>query len=411
MQPIKVSIEGDYMDCQIYRGRLYLWTFDGLLKVYDWYGIIESFIKEEIDRLTFEYCFLDGNALYKRSIIDLINRDIEFRDLLLKKFKRVAERKYYIDLEILSTFLIGEQDTPTKYVPTDTEIYGNKLYFITERGFFSSTAHARKERNPVSSKSQKIWDCNLLSIKANKYPQIALSGGDEGLFEFNLSKSVGDNLKLVDSTMPIYCVSEAHSSFSNYTYLSLYNSSIISKSFMAKFSWNIQEDQITGNRQFVRNYEGQIDDSTIFESSRYDEDISWGVEDKIFRASQNRFEVVKYNYWAKKDKDENVFTKLTGFNIAPWKGKVLSGSTTYFGIIVECENALIVLLSDDSTYTIQGPVTRWRAYPRSLNYQNHLHVILEDRLDIYCFNQDYFQEQKEKTIGLEYKISKNFLNR
>ena len=37
---------------------------------------------------------------------------------------------------------------------------------------------------------KKIWDCRLLSIKANKYPQIALSGGSEGLFELNLSNSI-----------------------------------------------------------------------------------------------------------------------------------------------------------------------------------------------------------------------------
>ena len=29
MQPIKLTIQGDYYDCQIYRGRLYLWTFNG----------------------------------------------------------------------------------------------------------------------------------------------------------------------------------------------------------------------------------------------------------------------------------------------------------------------------------------------------------------------------------------------
>lgn len=87
MQPVKLSILGDYLDCQLYRGRLYLWGFDSSLKVYDWYAIIESLIDKEIDRITFEYCFLDGNQLYKRSIIDLINRDKEFKDLLHLKFK------------------------------------------------------------------------------------------------------------------------------------------------------------------------------------------------------------------------------------------------------------------------------------------------------------------------------------
>lgn len=33
MQPIKITLAGDYFDCQIYRGRLYLRTFNGALKL------------------------------------------------------------------------------------------------------------------------------------------------------------------------------------------------------------------------------------------------------------------------------------------------------------------------------------------------------------------------------------------
>ena len=29
MQPSKITILGDFFDCQIYRGRLYLWTLSG----------------------------------------------------------------------------------------------------------------------------------------------------------------------------------------------------------------------------------------------------------------------------------------------------------------------------------------------------------------------------------------------
>ena len=40
MQPVKINIEGNYFDCQIYSGRLYLWTFDGDLKVIDWNALV-----------------------------------------------------------------------------------------------------------------------------------------------------------------------------------------------------------------------------------------------------------------------------------------------------------------------------------------------------------------------------------
>ena len=41
MQPLVLSIPGDFWDVQIYRGRLYLWHYDGRLSVYDWERLIE----------------------------------------------------------------------------------------------------------------------------------------------------------------------------------------------------------------------------------------------------------------------------------------------------------------------------------------------------------------------------------
>ena len=35
MQPLKITITGDFWDCQIYRGRLYLWSLNGELKVFN----------------------------------------------------------------------------------------------------------------------------------------------------------------------------------------------------------------------------------------------------------------------------------------------------------------------------------------------------------------------------------------
>ncbi|HRX96433.1 MAG TPA: hypothetical protein P5514_05765, partial [Bacteroidales bacterium] len=77
-----------------------------------------------------------------------------------------------------------------------------------------------------------------------------------------------------------------------------------------------------------------------------------------------------------------------------------------FGNIIECENALVIAQSDGNTFTIPGPITRWRVYPRSLNYENHLHVILDDRIEIYSFHHDYFLSQTDKSIGIQFQPEK-----
>ena len=406
MQPVKITIKGDYYDCQIYRGRLYLWTFDGDLKVYNWNDIVQSFIKKDTDKIAMTFCFLDGNYLYKSSLIELF-KDVDFKQLLLDKFAQIEKPVFQLTEKQLEKFLYGQQETPTGILPTDTEIYSNKLYFIHEQGLFSGSAHrAKSDKFPVSSRPSKLWDCNLLSIKANKYPQLALSGGNEGLFELNMATSLPSNLERVEQRSPIFQISKGHSSFSNYSYLNIYNTSLIENSFLAMFKWNITKDKNQRDKP-LRDYDTNINDKEIFNVKNKRHFISWGIEDKIYKATEGGFEIIKYNNYANKEKGEETFTRLKTVNLHAWKGKVVNGGTAYFGNIVECENALVVIQSDGQYLTIPGPITRWRVYPRSMNYENHLHVILDDRIEIYSFNHDYFLNQQDKEIGIQFTAEKH----
>ncbi|WP_278009410.1 hypothetical protein [Flavobacterium gyeonganense] len=245
-----------------------------------------------------------------------------------------------------------------------------------------------------------------MSIKANKYPQLALSGGDEGLFELNLANSLPNNLKRVEKQNPIYQISKNHSSFSNYSYLNIYNTSLVEKSFLAQFKWSIEKGK--NDREIpIRNFDSNINDKDIFEINNDKHFLSWGIEDKIYKARNGGFDIIKLNYYANLDKGEKKFTKLDSVNLHAWKGEVISGGTAYFGNIVECENALVVIQSNGENLTIPGPITRWRVYPRSMNYENHLHVILDDKIEIYSFNHDYFVNQFEKSIGIQFNQEKH----
>ncbi|WP_308131380.1 hypothetical protein [uncultured Flavobacterium sp.] len=412
MQPVKISIQGDFMDCQIYRGRLYLWTFDGKLKVYRWYDLINSLPNSERDALPLKFCFLDGNYLYKSDLVDLFH-DEDFRKILLDKFSRLSNQHYELTEKEADRFLYGQQDTPSNLLATDTEIYSNSLYYINEQGLFSTSAHRDNKKYPVSSKPVKLWDCNLLSIKANKYPQLALSGGDEGLFEYDLSKDYRSRWNLKDPVQ----VSNKHSSFANYTYWSIYNTSLVESSYMALFDLNeveLDEENLNiydfGRRKFKREFKEEISERRIFDNQGNRNFLSWGVDDKIYRATDGGFEIVKFKNNPNFEKGEEQFTRLQNLNLHAWKGKVIGGGTSYYGTILECENALVVLLSNGQSETIEGPITRWRVYPRSMNYQNHLHVIKDDRIEIYSFNQDYFLDQDEKLIGLEHKAPRKWSN-
>ena len=381
---------GDYIDSQIYRGRLYLWTIDGRLCTYDWNALVDSLCKSKKDSLAFTFTFKDGHYLYKHSLIEIF-KDDDFKNLLLQKIAAVSQRNHIVKVCQLAKFLIQEQDVPGGEIPIDTEIYDNKLYFINDHGLFSSSAH-RKTGNPVSSKPSKLWDCKLLSIKANRYPQMALSAGEDGLFEINMSEESKKSGKQVERNINL--INERHSSFANYNSLSIYSSSLVDSSYMAYFVWGNEGDK------YFREYRSDFDQSDIFDGKR---GFSWGAGDKLYLASQDGIDVVRFNNNKRSLEENKTFSYINHYKKGINKS-VIGGGAAYFGNIIEFMDGLWVVRTDNQITKINKPVTRWRIFPRSINYENQLHVILDDCLNVYSFNHDYFISQVEKTMGMSFSV-------
>ena len=81
---------------------------------------------------------------------------------------------------------------------------------------------------------------------------------------------------------------------------------------------------------------------------------------------------------------------------------IIDWRSGYFGTIIEYEDGLLILQSDGEKLEINEDVTRWRVFTRSINYENQLHVILDDSLCIYAFLHDYELVQREKIMGILY---------
>jgi hypothetical protein len=81
---------------------------------------------------------------------------------------------------------------------------------------------------------------------------------------------------------------------------------------------------------------------------------------------------------------------------------VIDAETAIYGVMVETDTDLSVLASDGRSYRVGEEPVNWRAFPRSLRYLNQLHVILEDRLEIWAFNDDFFVDQDKKKLGIRY---------
>ena len=84
--------------------------------------------------------------------------------------------------------------------------------------------------------------------------------------------------------------------------------------------------------------------------------------------------------------------------------RLLGARSGSFGTVIEYEHALILYNESGEDLISHRPVN-WRVFPRSKNYVNHLHVVENDRLQIYAFeiNQshdhlDYFAMDTQNII-------------
>ena len=400
MQPVKLTIPGDFWDSQIYRGRLYLWDMENALRVYDWDALIHSLQDDERIKLPLLCSFTRGDYLYH---VDwsLVFDDQEVRHLLESKFQALASRHLVIDPHTLSAHLLAHQDNPFGAMHDDSEIYINHLYGLNEAGLSSVEVHnQRRRRRIVEGLTEKLWDGQGTSIRAGR-SSLAVATADEGLFEIPLSTNglVHRDGSATNGSNDSLQVSNRHTLFANWSFASIYGSSDVEDSYLAAFEWH-QEREDEGRPRWERTFSRVVNASSIFGQRG----LSWGFQEKIYQPATGGLMVTRFTqkYVASEEGGE-AFSEPEFIPFQPWKGDIIGGGATFFGTIVECENALVVLRSDGEFYNLPGPVTRWRVFPRSTRYENQLHAIYEDRLEIHSFNHDYFVDQRAKNLGVEHQ--------
>jgi len=381
---------------------------NGEIKVYDWNKVInQTVIPKFKERLPFVFSFMEGNFLYNKKV-SYIFSDEAYRSILLNQYKVLVDTPVTISAEDLELSRLYQGNIPLNELPIDTEVYANNLYFAVDNGLYRRVIHTGVSDPSIGPKDTKLWECRLLSLKANKYPQIALSAGSEGLFELNLVKDEAirpQALETVEDTK-VYKISGKPSSFSNYSFLSVFSSSYVEESYMALFNWkpiNPLRLNTTGKREVkvYRDFDEVIGQQGIFGDSSESE-ISWGIDDKIYSIKGDILTILKFNNAANVEKGDTYYQTLESVKLPANIGQIVGAGSSYFGNVLEFTKGVMVLRSDGNVTVIPDEVIRWRVYPRSKNYMNHLHLLYDDRLEIYSFNHDALVNQVTKKIGIEY---------
>lgn len=382
MQPVKITIPGKFWDTFVYKGRLYLFGLDGDIRTLSWDQLISEWKVVQKAKIALVCAFQRSDYLYSAEIRDLIYDD-DIRNIMKTKFRILANMNLQIDSATLQKAEVGHQDNPCPFPHADLKIYLDQMYVGAASGLFKGTCN-KKTKYPISTKFYKMWDGPVLGLDAS-YSTIALASGSEGLFEYGLNGS--------DSLVGFGCEPKHLSSMCcrdcDWAYFSIFASSDNS-GFLAEFTKSIQG---TYNREAKRRFSRIEDAVELFGSQGY----CWGTKDKLCQAIPCGIKVVKYQPWAKDFSDR--IQDIGTVTLEPWKGAVVSAGTASFGVVIELENAMVVFPSEGETITIPGEPVNWRIFPRSKHYENQLHILYEDRLDIMSFNHDYLVDQEGKILG------------
>ncbi|NEP56262.1 MAG: hypothetical protein F6K31_04465 [Symploca sp. SIO2G7] len=414
LEPLELVIPGSYYDSQIYNGRLYLWKADSSIITIDWNKLIEIIRVSEELKVAFALGFQYGDNLYN----NLLLKDAEIKSMIVEKFKLLSKKTIEVSQKTLDNCTVSEENNPLPFPHADSSIHYKTIYIGSKSGVSSSPCNIGSS----DAKAIKLWDSPVLSLSAS-HLTLAMAAGSEGLFDYSLKQNYYEK-----HSEPCR-ISEKHSNFARWLYPSIFSSSYFNEGCLADFKVKnkiksnqqlnqsqeesrVKKSAITArNISLIEKNEGRIQkrefqknfsSSEIFANRINNEPLkfTWGSYDKICLLTENHIELVRYYPRAKNETKK--FVNLGSVKIQNSIGDIISADSSFFGIVLEAEESLLVVNSRLEHKHFGGEPVNWRVFPRSRNYTNQLHIIYDDSLHIYSFTHDYFVNQQSKKIGMAF---------
>src|SRR5439155_8534997 len=391
MQTLKITIRGSFWDTQLYKDVLYVFELDGAVRLVNWPALVEGLPVPDRCRLAMEWSFLRSDYLYGNKW-DRLFQDQEIQALLASKFSAALHLPLEVDGQMLDQFTVDRDDSPFPYAPNDTLFYKDHLYAVSQSGVYSQFMSG--ETVP-RNRADRSWEAAVSGLDVN-LDVLALAAGDEGLFRspsatYDLGVSLQPHAEQVSQQLCNDCsyvrssiLSSAHETGATLAeFRAPKRSSERSEEDRSREFWEAKPlSVIKGDDLFQENTAGSF---------------CWGSRDRICMAKDGVLTVIKYLPF--NDRRRNLTKPVREIPLHSWKGSPVSGDNAVFGAILELDNALVVVRSDDQVDTFRGEPVNWRVFHRSKHCENQLHVVYEDRIEILSFNHDYFVDQKTKSFG------------
>ncbi len=386
MPPLKLIIPGRYWDSQIYRGRLHLFGMDGDILTLDWDRLIENLqVRDEL-RIAVRSAFQRSDFLYGVAATGIFH-DAEVREIISRRFHDLSQAPLELSRQEMNRTAVGQQDNLFPFPHADSEIYSRRLYVSSRAGVFAANCGGTT-KHAVSTRIAPLSEMPVSAVRAS-YRSLALAAGEEGLWQYDL-----DDFRDGSRTER---VAGQHCSECQWAFHSIYGSSSTGAGVLASYRKRRESSAWSGREEWRRDLDRVIPDSEIFADFEHLEgEYSWAAQDKICQAANGSIRVARYEPWNEK----SPLRRLGVLPLARQGEAVVSAKVALFGTVVELDSGLIVICSDETILDVGGEPVSWRVFPRSRHYENHLHVIHDDHLEVLSFNHDYLVDQQTKVSGI-----------
>ena len=244
-----------------------------------------------------------------------------------------------------------------------------------------------KPEHLLEGTTEKVWDCPVTSVDAAHY-SVALAAGNEGMFRFDISAHNERNGNYEPSEM-----TKRHCSDCHWMSLSVLGSSHVGGATLAELT---KDKHAAPMRDEIR-VQHVFELNQLLPTRGY----VWGSKNRICTAQDGRLTLIDYKPHTKRQgpRLSELETIAVTIPLQPWKGQPVSGAIAPFGTVLELDKALVIVGTDGGILTIAGEPVNWRLFDRAKFYANQLHVVYDERIEIYSFNHDYFINQKGKVTG------------
>ena len=381
MQAVEVRIPGRFWDSFIYDSRLYLFSLNGDILVYNWDRLVQSIAVDADCRPLLWQFLATGQAWYMPELQKLLESPKILHEVKALTEKVIAH-PYEISTESLRNAFIEAAESPA-HPHTDVEAFHRNLYISSSSGVYAASL-TRK----LANRFQLSTDIPALRM-ACSYGSMAVAAGSEGMFDQVLtpvrSWSGRNDPRRLSSR---HCVACSWAVFDV-----VGTSGPGDAGFIAAFSkpqpgeTSLSLTSITStSRQLLE----VIGSDELFPSS---DGLLFGAENLLVMASRSSLYIDGWNPRRRRE-DQGVDVQKSLFNeyvirVDDFTDEAIDGAATVFGIAVEMDSALLVRGADGTISGFGEPVN-WRTFPRARRYLNQLHATYDEYVGIFAFVDDYF---------------------